>query len=179
MQNRDINLLGFIVGAAGFGYAIYTTHKMNKICKKIDSSLDEMTETMDIDIPTAMIDQAVNMAIDREATKVVSLAADRAVREIKMDIHGQIKTEVNVAYSDIRKQVSDRVACEVAHIDTAKLRKDVITKAEEKIIEKFDGNLDDITEKYNRELQSISSIYSSIANSMTPHINKETVLRIG
>ena len=44
MNSNELNILGFIVGAAGIGYGIYMSRKMNKICNRIDKSLETMED---------------------------------------------------------------------------------------------------------------------------------------
>ena len=59
-SNELKNILGFIVGAAGIGYGIYMSRKMNKICNRIDKSLETMEDNIEIDIPQALVEKAIN-----------------------------------------------------------------------------------------------------------------------
>lgn len=179
MRSNELNILGFVVGAIGIGYAIYISRKMNRICDKINTSLEDMEENIDIDIPNALVEKAINDAVDKEVNSAVEKAAARAIKEVEHDMNRQIKDSVNDIYSDVRDKVTEKAAVEVANIDTKGLQKVVMDRAEEKILEKFDGNLDDVVSKFNRELNSISSIYSSIANTMSNHANNSgPILRL-
>lgn len=180
MSNKELNNLGILIGIAGVGYAIYVTHKMNKLCDKIDRSVDEVSRSTSVDISKSMVDKAVEKAVDREVGSAVVDATTMAVNSIKNDIHSQIKTAVDSEYSTIRETVSTKVSEEVAKIDMKKLSMSVSDKAEAKILSKFDDNLDHILEKFNHELTSISKIYKSISDTMSNNNNreKETILRI-
>jgi len=55
----------------------------------------------------------------------------------------------------------------IAKIDEARLKREVVTKAKEQIAEKFDDKLDDILEEFNGNLQNVGKIYKSIAKSFS------------
>lgn len=68
MRNEE-NLVGsvlFILGVAALGYAMHVTSKMNKLCAKLDLSVDELSESIDISMPDAIVKEAVDRAADRE-----------------------------------------------------------------------------------------------------------------
>ena len=52
-------------------------------------------------------------------------------------------------------------------------------KFAEKILEKFDGNLDDILENFNNSLSNVQKIYNSIAKSVIKDDSKEMTFKIG
>ena len=60
-----------------------------------------------------------------------------------------------------------------------KLSDNIKEKAEQKIVDKFDDNLDDLLDKFNGKLDDVSKIYRSIANTISSNREKETILRIG
>lgn len=60
-----------------------------------------------------------------------------------------------------------RLRKNVAKIDEARLKREVVTKAKEQIAEKFDDKLDDILEEFNGNLQNVGKIYKSIAKSFS------------
>lgn len=60
-----------------------------------------------------------------------------------------------------------RLRKNIAKIDEARLKREVVTKAKEQIAEKFDDKLDDILEEFNGNLQNVGKIYKSIAKSFS------------
>lgn len=178
MRNKNLGTIGVIFGIVGIGYAMYTTAKANKVCNKIDKTLDEICYDTDIDIPEEVVNAAIERAVDREVNRAVESAVNRTVREIKHDIHGQVKDAVTSTYSDIKERVAKEVSQEIANIDMASLKSTVTRHAEEKIVDKFDGNLDELLLKFNQKLESINSIYESIANTIAKRDTRETVFRI-
>lgn len=178
MKNNELNYVGIIFGIAGIGYALYTSYKMNKLCEKIDTTVDNISKDICVDIPDAIIKRSVDKAVDDEVAYQVEQTTIKAVKEIKMDIHDQVKTAVEAEHADIRKEVSDKVAQEVANIDMDALKRDVTVKAKRMIVEKFDGSLDGLLGDFNQNLNNMTKIYKSIANSITGSNEKGTVLRI-
>ena len=177
-MNKNINILGIIVGIAGVAYALYTTRKMDKLCNKIDKTIDDVAKDIHVDVSETVVEKAIEKAVDREVGRAVEEQSARAVKSVQNDIHSQIKTAVNDSYTDIRKSVVDQVTKEVANIDIKALKRDVTEKAKESIVAKFDGNLDNLLEEFNSNLTNVSKIYKSIAETMTGNKEKETVLRI-
>ena len=178
MKNNELNYLGIIVGVAGIGYAFYTSYKMNKLCEKIDTTIDGISKDVHVDIPEAIIKRSVDKAVQNEVAYQVEQIAAKAVKEVKTDIHNQVKEAVETEHSDIRKEVSDKVAKEVANIDINALKRDVTEKAKRMIVDKFDGSLDGLLGDFNQNLNNMTKIYKSIADSITNKNDKETVLRI-
>lgn len=74
-----------------------------------------------------------------------------------------MKNAINDTYSDIRKTVVDETAKKVSQIDIQVLKNEIVKQAKEQVAKKFDGSLNDILEDFNRNLNHVSQIYQSIA----------------
>lgn len=151
MRNEE-NLVGsvlFILGVAALGYAMHVTSKMNKLCAKLDLSVDELSESIDISMPDAIVKEAVDRAADRAAYKAVQSATVTAVNQVRHDIQKEVKTAVDNAYADLRGKVEREISDQIGNIDISSIKRDVIKKAGEKAAEKFESDLEDILEKYN------------------------------
>ena len=107
-------------------------------------------------------------------------ATNSVVASVRNDISREVKAAVSEAYSDIKGAVAKELREQVANVDIRSIRKDVIEKAAEKAAEKFDGDLEEILQKYNADLSNVSKIYSSIARSMSGRDDgREMTFRIG
>lgn len=174
-------LVGIVAGLISVGYAIGAHSKMAQIANKLDSSIDELASNTPVDIPNDMIERAVEKAVAYEVKQAVNKVTDRVIVDVKRDIHKQVSDAVESEYSDIKGTVLEELTSEAAKIDAKRLRNEVERAAKERVLEKFDDNLDDILESFNDQLKSTSKIYTSIAEAMNEHksSNRETVLRIG
>ena len=86
---------------------------------------------------------------------------------LKKEIGDQVSTAVKASYDSIADGVTSEIAKNVAKIDEARLKREVVTKAKEQIAEKFDDKLDDILDEFNGNLQNVGKIYKSIAKSFS------------
>lgn len=60
-----------ILGLVGVGYAIGVHSKMKVMCDRLDTSIDNLANNTEIDIPAKVIDQAVQKAVERESYSAV------------------------------------------------------------------------------------------------------------
>ena len=170
--------MGCLFGIGGIVCSIYLYIKLRKIAAKVDMSLDELSSKTHVDVEKSMINQAIQMTIEREVSKLTPYASRDAVLKISQDMSFRVREVVEASYSDLRSSVSYELSRQVANIDKEALRKDVTAKAKEAILEKFDGNLDHILNEYKRNLENVSSIYESIAGSMGTKQGKEMIFKI-
>lgn len=174
-----VGLVGIVAGLVGVGYALGTRSKMAKISDRLNRSIDELANRTEIDIPTDVVNRAIEKAAENEAKRAVSQAYSEAITVVKNDIHRQVNAAVEKEYSNIKESVLKELVDEAAKIDTKRVRADVEKAAKDRALEKFDDNLEDILESFNDNLKNTSKIYNSIADSMTKNNNKEMVFRVG
>lgn len=174
-----VGLLGITAGLVGIGYALGTRSKMAQISENLNRSIDELASKTPVDIPEDMIERAVEKAVEREVKQAVAKATDAAVKDVRRDIHKQVSDTVESEYSNIRETVLKEVTDEAAKIDVKRVRSDIEQAAKKQALEKFDDNLDKITEEYKGYLNSVSRIGKTFADAVTGANNRETVLRIG
>lgn len=163
----------FIVGivalgtSAVVGGAAYVGRKVRDIAKKVGMSISELANAEVKDIQREMVEQSVQHAADREVRKYAKDAANEALSGVKAEVRSQVKKAVNEAFDDMKKSVEDEISTQIAAIDHAALRKDVTEQARKKILDKFDGNLDDILSDFSDNLDRVKKIYTSISDTLT------------
>lgn len=174
-----IGLAGIAVGLVGVGYALGTHSKMAKISENLDRSIEELASKTPVDIPNNMIERAVEKNVALEVKQAVGKATDAVMTDIKRDIHKQVSDAVEGEYSNIKDAVLEELVTEASKIDAKRVRSDVERAAKSRALEKFEDNLDSITEEYKGYLESVSRIGKTFADAVTQPERKETVLRIG
>ena len=168
MTKNDV--FGIVFGFTGLvaiGYAIGTHTKMAKISERLDRSINDLADNMEIDIPEKLIDKAVDEAAKNEARRAVEEATKEVINQVKKDIHAKVQREIDKEYDSIKDSVLKEITVSASKIDTSKVRKDVEEAAKKAVLDKFDDNLDDILEKFNKDLDNTSKIYSSIRDAIT------------
>lgn len=162
---------GSILGGIGIGYGCACHKEMSRVAKKLDMTVDDLANGVDIEIPMSVVDKAVESEIEREATRVVDKAARDASAKILRDIQKEISQEVRKTVDDeyirIKDSVTEQAAKEVARISVRRLSDEVVKKAKDEAAKKVNDSIDDILEKHNRELESITKIYKSIESSIS------------
>lgn len=70
-----------ILGLVGVGYAIGVHSKMKVMCDRLDTSIDNLANNTEIDIPAKVIDQAVQNAVERESYSAVKRATEEVAEK--------------------------------------------------------------------------------------------------
>lgn len=179
MDERMIGIGGIVIGAAGLFFAAIAHKKMTKIGDTVDRAVSELADSTNVEIREAIIEQAVQQAVNREVHYAVKLSANAAVQNVTDEMGKEIRTCVKNAYTDMRAAVSKEMFRQIQDIDISSVKNEVIDKAKDAAMEKLNTNMDSILEKFNANLQNVSNIYNSIASSMTANSNgKEMTFKI-
>lgn len=181
----DINILigvgGFALGLVGIGYAIGSRKKLNDISEKLETKIDEISWNLDSDvkIEETVVKEAIDRAVERKVAQEVNRAARNVTDRVRRDMENEVRTAVKAQYPDIRKSITDRVTVEVSKINVKTLTDAVREEARDKVVEKFDGELDDLLEKFNNDLDNVSKIYKSIATKMSGDSSRDLKISLG
>lgn len=181
MTKNDLFGIFFgFAGLVGIGYAIGTHTKMAKISERLDRSINDLADNIEFDIPEKLVDKAIEEAAKNEARRAVEEATKEVANQIKNDIHAKVQKEVDKEYDSIKESVLKEITVSASKIDASKVRKDVEEAAKKTALDKFDDNLDDILEKFNKDLDNTSKIYGSIREALTKNSSssKGFVVRI-
>jgi len=171
---------GCIAGLLGVGYAIGTHTKLSKISERLNKSIDDLADNMEIDIPEELVNKAIDEAVKVSSKKAVEKATNESISALKKEIKSEVRNAVDKEYETLKDSVLKEIAVSAGKIDVSRVRRDVEEAAKEAALEKFDDNLDDILEKFNNSLDNTSKIYSSIREAITKSSDsgKEFVVRL-
>lgn len=158
-------------GLIGIGYAIGTHAKMNEMCEKLDTTMEDISDSVDVDIPQHLVDEAVERAVNKEVERAVRKATDRVIADTEKDISAKVNAAVKTKKDEIEDKVSKEIANRVSKIDEAELKKKAVARAEDQIAEKFNGQLDDILDNFNGELKQVAKIYRNINTTISGTAN--------
>ena len=147
--------------------------------KQLDKSIEKLSETVTVDVDDAYIHNIVEAAVDREVSERIGIEAQIAISEIRADMNDKIKKEINKSYKDLKASVKAQMEQQVGRVDLDDIRQEIIDEGKELAAKQFKNDLDKIIEQYNDNLTQITSIYSSIADTLKANNNKGTTLTIG
>lgn len=120
-------------GAFGTIYAVCTNKKLDKVCEKLNRTVDDFVDSdVDIPVPDSMIEKSIEKAVDLKINSEVSTAVNKTRDSITSKMIELIKPIIDSQYTNIEKQVSDRINAEVMNMDMeqfkANIRKDARKK---------------------------------------------------
>lgn len=166
---RKINMDAVVaVGMITFGvfgtiYAFCTNKKLDKVCSKLNKTVDDFVESnADIPVPESMISKSVEKAVDKKVNAAVTTAVNKTKDSITSKMSDLIKPIIDSKYTDIEKQVSDRINAEVMNMDMEEFKADIRKDARKKLVKKFDGVLDDLVSKFSDSLDSTTNTYDRL-----------------
>lgn len=181
-MNSKLNLIvrvgGYAVGLIGIGYAIGSRKKLNDICKRLDRSVEQLSCDMEIDISDSIVNDAIDTAVQKEVDRMVERAHKRVIKDIERDMNQQIRQVIDGEYKNLKDDITTKMSKEVSRINTRDIQDEIVDKAKKEVAKKFDGCLDDILEKYNHDLDNVSKIYKSIAQTMSRGNDKEMIFKM-
>lgn len=152
--------------AAVVGVAGYFGRKMHKLTKKIGMTVDDMAKAEEKDIQQELIERSVQKAADREVNKFAREAASEALSSVRGEVKAQVKKAVTEAFDDMKTAVEGEITAQIATMDHKALQKDVTEQAKKKILEKFDGSLDDILSDFSDNLDRVKKIHDRLADAL-------------
>ena len=159
---------GILFGLAGLGFAAWQAKKQDDLAKKLDLSIEELAKKTPVDISEEMVNKAVQTATDREVKAAVHEAAKSVKTEANKTLCAEVQKEVNAAKDTIKAEVGEVISKQVALIDEGTARAEVVKRAEDKVLQKFDGSLDNVLnearEECRRRLNSVTKSWESIAD---------------
>ena len=157
-------LLGVGVNAA------YESHQTNK---KIGKAAEELKNASIKDISDGLLQEAVTRAADLAVDRYIKTDNDAILSKAMTRLGNEVSSLVNSRYNDVTKDVSDRIAKHVADLDHPdRIRRAVMEKAEQILLDRFDDDLDDLKEKakdafddandrYEEKLEDLSDKFES------------------
>ena len=160
--------------------AAYLGRKLSKLTKKVGMSIEDLAKAESKDIHQEIIERSVEKAAKQEVRRYAQDGANDALRTVKLEVQSQVKAAVNEAFDQLKASVEAEITAQVAAIDHQALKRDVTEQAKKKIIEKFDGNLDDILRDFSDNLSRVKKIYSSISETLSERgSGKEISFKVG
>lgn len=148
--------------------ALFSRKQVKETAELIECSVKDLSEMDTIKVKEEIVDQAIADAVERKVDQITGKVYDNVRAETQRKATAKVNSTVEALYSEIEKDVTKKIASEVAKIDQEKLKKEITAQAKEIIVEKFDGQLDDQLVEFNKNLENVGKIYQSIAQRMDP-----------
>lgn len=140
MNSTLIKIFGGLL-TAGVGYCVI---RVTDTAHKIDQSIRDVQSKTSIDISNAIVDKAVKAAAEAKAKEMTEQAVRTIKYDIEEDIRKKVSARVTAEENKIKEQVSSEIAEQIIKIDGESFREKVKSAAKDKMIDKFQKDLDEL-----------------------------------
>lgn len=163
IKSNGFAAMGLItIGSLGFG--VYNAIKYHKISDQLESVQTAMTNGIEIDIPKAVVDKAIDSKVQYEVEKAIRTTKaeimDSAKKELNNEAQNAVRGELNRMRDDVKAAVDDKIG----KISIEGIKAEVIEKAKKEVADRFDDDLDDVLDEYKDNLRSMTKIFEKIAD---------------
>lgn len=158
---------GIITAAIGIGYGVGQKRKLDDISERLNKKIDEIAGDVDVDISDAVIDEAVKVAVDREAKSATQKAISSIISAKKAEMANQITLEIDRQKAAIKDDVTKEVSRQISRLSINELKESVVEQAKTEAMEKLQTSMDDILQGFTNNLSQVGTIYQTIAQAFS------------
>ena len=165
--SEKFGVAGIVVGGIALGYSAYQSSKLKRISRLVQDGIDETAKGIDVAVSERIIAEAVDIAVKREVDHSTRRVSAEVTNELRAEIKNKVRISVSDAFASVKSSVAEETKRQVSKLDISDLRTEIKNEAKEKILAKFDGDLDGILTEFNQNLANVQKIYTSIAENIS------------
>lgn len=178
-NNSTINTILAVAGAAGITYAVTMHSKYAKINERLDATINELANSMEIDISDELVNKAVEKAVNAAVKDAITKATNEAVAEVRTNIRTKVSDAVNKEYESVKDSVLSEITSAAAKIDVAKVQKDVTEEAEKIALKEFHAELGDVVQKFQNDWATAAKVCGMLQNMNGYNPSRDLVVKFG
>ena len=164
--NKNDILAGAVLSAfaATIIYAIDASRKLKDVSDRLNLAVKDLTSGIDINVSESLINDAVEKEVKKEVKYIVEKAANKAAGDIVSGYKSEIRNVVEDEFTKQKGEVAKSLKAKIDDIDIRELKREVVREAKDATAAKLKKDLEDISDKYTEQIESMTSIYSTIAS---------------
>lgn len=145
-------------------FAVVEALKLRNVSDKLDIAASHLSGKVNIDedIVSSVIDKVVKEEAKVQVSKHMDKAAQLIASTYNRKIQNAVEEEMKLQRNDLEKQLKKRIS----NIDISELKRRVMTEAKEECMNKLKDDLDSLSDKYTEQVESMASIYETIASKL-------------
>ena len=147
--------------------AVICAKKLSDNNKLMKAALKRVNSMTSVDIPQALIEDAVTNATNAQVGEAVRQSVNSIKDIIGNETRKRVMKAVDKSYDKVEESVIKAIKKEVIKISAEDLAAEVREAAKESLVEKledkFDDVVEDITDAYTRNIENIGRVYEAIA----------------
>ena len=143
-------------------FAVVEAVKLRNVSDKLDIAASHLSGKVDIDedIVSSVIEQVVKEEAEVQVSKHMDKAARAIAGKYDSKIEDAIEEEMKLQRADLEKTLKKKIG----NIDISELKRKVMIEAKEECVNKLKDDLDELSDKYTEQVESMASIYETIAS---------------
>ena len=145
-------------------YAFDATRKLKTISDRLNMTVKDLVDGIDINVSEKLINEAVDSEVKKEVRYQVEKAANKAAGDIVSGYKSEIRDVVEDEFKKQKNDVAKSLKSKIDDIDIRELKREVVREAKDATAAKLKKDLEDISDKYTEQIESMTSIYSTIAS---------------
>lgn len=164
MNKNEIIFGGLVIGNIVTAIvAIYEAVKLRDISNEFGLATKRIVSD-EIDIDEVLVNSAVKKAVEREASYHVDKACEKAAKKIISSFESEIKNAVEDEFKIQRDGVAKEMKRQIGQIDIRDIKREIVAEAKSECAKKLKNDLEEISDKYTDQLDSMTTIYQTIAS---------------
>lgn len=165
LSKNDI-LIGAAISAfvGVVAYALDANRKLKAVSEKLNMTVKDLVNGIDINVSESLVNDAVEREVRKEVKYYVEKAANKAAGDIVKEYKSDIQTAVDDEFKLQKGELAKTLRRKIDDVDINEIKREVKIEAKSYVAEKLKKDLDEISDKYTDQIESMSSIYSTIAS---------------
>ena len=141
----------------------YEASKLKEVKDELEKGVTKIVNG-EVEISDEYIDKCVDRAVDREVRYQVNKATEKCISGIIKSFETEVKNLVEDEFKIQQYDVKKEMQRQIGQIDIRDIKREVVREAKDAAAKKLKADLEDISDKYTEQLDSMTSIYSTIAS---------------
>lgn len=180
MTNKDMVIIGgAIAGVATIAVAMATAalSKVNRLCNRLNASLDEIEAKTTISVSDQLIDEVVTSMAERSLNKTVPTAVNKAVDNIKQETITRIKNDIDAEVVKYAPDIKTKLYDQVKDVKIDNMQKEVVQlasiRAKREILDNLDTEKNDAIHEIRRKADDLKDELQDAADDMKRELEDE------
>lgn len=180
MTNKDMVIIGgAIAGVATIAAAMATAalSKVNRLCNRLNASLDEIEAKTTISVSDQLIDEVVTSMAERSLNKTVPTAVNKAVDNIKQETITRIKNDIDAEVVKYAPEIKTKLYDQVKDVKIDNMQKEVVQlaaiRAKKGILDSLDTEKNDAIHEIRRKADDLKGELQDAADDMRRELEDE------
>jgi glutamate-1-semialdehyde aminotransferase len=170
---------GAFAGVATIAVAMATAalSKVNRLCNRLNASLDEIEAKTTISVSDQLIDEVVTSMAERSLNKTVPTAVNKAVDNIKQETITRIKNDIDAEVAKHAPEIKTKLYDQVKDVNIDKFDKEVVQlaaiRAKREILDSLDTEKNDAIHEIRRKADDLKDELQDAADDMKRELEDE------